>query len=91
MTANKMSFDDIFTSKNGQHPPILKMVLSKKICVETFVILEDILSFAKRLDKDISETVLWPKMHDRVIRYRPFMKFNNTKYKMTLKNKLKEL
>ena len=91
MTANKMSFDDIFTSKDGQHPPILKMVLSKKICVETFVILEDILSFAKRLDKDISETVLWPKMHDRVIRYRPFMKFNNTKYKMTLKNKLKEL
>jgi len=91
MTANKMSFDDIFTSKDGQHPPILKMVLSKKICVETFVILEDILSFAKRLDKDISETVLWPKMHDRVIRYRPFMKFNNTKYKMTLKNKLKEI
>ena len=91
MTANKMHFDDIFTSKDGQHPPILKMVLSKKISLETFLILEDILSFAKRLDKDISETVLWPKMHDRVIRYRPFMKFNNTKYKMTLKNKLKEI
>ena len=91
MTANKMSFDDIFTSKNGQHPPILKMVLSKKICVETFVILEDILSFAKRLDKDISETVLWPKMHDRMERYKPFMKFNSTKYKMTLRNKLKDI
>jgi len=91
MTANKMHFDDIFSSKDGQHPPILKMVLSKKISLETFLILEDILSFAKRLDKDISETVLWPKMHDRVIRYRPFMKFNNTKYKMTLKNKLKEI
>ena len=84
-------FDDIFTSKDGQHPPILKMVLSKKISVETFVILEDILSFANRLDKQISETVLWPKMHDRMIRYRPFMKFNITKYKMTLRNKLKEL
>ena len=91
MTANKMHFDDIFTSKDGQHPPILKMVLSKKVSLETFLILEDILSFAKRLDKDISETVLWPKMHDRVIRYRPFMKFNNTKYKMTLKNKLKDI
>ena len=91
MTANKMHFDDIFSSKDGQHPPILKMVLSKKVSLETFLILEDILSFAKRLDKDISETVLWPKMHDRVVRYRPFMKFNNTKYKMTLKNKLKEI
>ena len=31
MSANNMSFDDIFTSKNGQHPPILKMVLAKRI------------------------------------------------------------
>jgi hypothetical protein len=91
MTANKMQFDDIFTSKDGQHPPIVKMILSKKISVETFVILEDILSFANRLDKQISETVLWPKLHDRMKRYRPFMKFNNTKYKMTLKNKLKDI
>jgi hypothetical protein len=86
-----MQFDDIFTSKDGQHPPIVKMILSKKISVETFVILEDILSFANRLDKQISETVLWPKLHDRMERYRPFMKFNNTKYKMTLKNKLKDI
>jgi hypothetical protein len=91
MTANKMQFDDIFTSKDGQHPPIVKMILSKKISVETFVILEDILSFANRLDKQISETVLWPKLHDRMERYRPFMKFNNTKYKMTLKKKLKDI
>ena len=91
MTANDMQFDDIFTSKDGQHPPIVKMILSKKISVETFVILEDILSFAKRLDKEISETVLWPKLHDRMLRYRPFMNFNTTKYKITLRNKLKEI
>jgi hypothetical protein len=67
------------------------MVLSKKICVETFVILEDILSFAKRLDKDISETVLWPKMHDRMARYKPFLKYDTPRYKMTLRKKVKEL
>ena len=91
MTANDMQFDDIFTSKDGQHPPIVKMILSKKISVETFVILEDILSFAKRLDKEISETVLWPKLHDRMVRYRPFLKFNITKYKVTLRKKVKEI
>ena len=91
MTANKMSFDDIFTSKGGQHPPILKMVLSKKISLETFVILEDLLSFSKRLNKDISETVLWPKLYERIVRYKPFLKYNTTKYRITLRNKLKEL
>ena len=91
MTINKIQFDDIFTSHDGQHPPILKMVLSKKICIETFVILEDILSFANRLDKAILETVLWPKMHDRVARYKPFLKYDTPRYKITLRKKVKEL
>ena len=91
MTANEIEFDDIFTSHDGQHPPILKMVLSKKICVETFVILEDILSFANRLDKDILETVLWPKMHDRMARYKPFLKYDTPRYKITLRKKVKEI
>ena len=91
MSANDMSFDDIFTVQNGQHPPILKMVLAKRISIETFVILEDLLSFSKRLNEDISETVLWPKLYDRIVRYRPFLKFNITKYRVTLRNKLKDI
>ena len=91
MSANDMSFDDIFTVQNGQHPPILKMVLSKRISIETFVILEDLLSFSERLNKEISETVLWPKLYDRIVRYRPFLHYNITKYRITLRNKLKDI
>jgi len=54
------------------------------------VILEDILSFANRLDKDILETVLWPKMHDRMARYKPFLKYDIPRYKMTLRKKVKD-
>jgi hypothetical protein len=87
----KIFFDDIFTSKDGQHPPILKMFLSKRINFETVIILDDILSFSKRLNKNIKETVLWPKLYDRMIRYKPFLIYNVTKYKKTLKLKLKEI
>ncbi|MBC8429843.1 MAG: hypothetical protein H8D92_00450 [Pelagibacteraceae bacterium] len=87
----KIEFDDIFTSKNGQHPPILKMFLSKRINFETFIILDDILSFSKQLNKNIKETVLWPKLYDRMIRYKPFLIYNVTKYKKTLRDKLKEI
>ena len=59
--------------------------------VALFVILEDLLSFTKRLNKEISETVLWPKLCDRMVRYRPFLKFNITKYRVTLRNKLKDI
>ena len=82
-------FDDLFKSVNGQHPPILKMFLSKKINFETVLILDDILSFTKQLNKNINEKVLWPKLYDRMIRYRAFLNYNLTKYKMTLKRKLK--
>ena len=88
MITKKLSFDDIFTSKEGQHPPILKFVLSKKINFETLLILDEILKFSKRLNKTISEKVLWPKLYDRMIRYKPFLNYNLTKYKMTLKRKL---
>ena len=91
MLSQDISFDDIFTSKDGQHPPILKMFLSKRINFETFLILYDILSFTKQLNKDITETVLWPKLYDRMIRYKPFLKYNVTKYKKTLRDKLKDI
>ena len=81
-------FDDLFMSVNGQHPPILKMFLSKRINFETVLILDDILSFTKQLNKNISEKVLWPKLYDRMIRYKPFLNYNLTKYKMTFKRKL---
>ena len=91
MITKKLSFDDLFTSNKGQHPPILKYLFSKKINIETLIILDDILKFSKRLNKNIKETVIWPKLYERMIRYKPFMKYNTTKYKMTLKKKVKEI
>ena len=75
----------------GSKKPILKYLLSKKINFETFLILDDILRFSKRLNKTISEKVLWPKLYDRMIRYKPFLSYNTTKYKLTLKKKVKEM
>ena len=86
-----IKFDDLFLVKKGQHPPILKMFLSKRINFETFLILDEILSFSKQLNKNINEKVLWPKLYDRMIRYKPFIKYNVTKYKNTLKDKLKDI
>ena len=91
MLEQNIEFDDIFTSKNGQHPPILKMFLSKRINFETFIILDDILNFSRQLNKSITEKVLWPKLYERMIRYKPFLKYNTTKYKQILKKKIKEI
>ena len=91
MIAKDIKFNDLFLSTGGQHPPIVKMFLSKKINFETLIILDDILKFTKKLNKDITEKVLWPKLFDRMKRYKPFLSYNITKYKISLRDKLKEI
>ena len=90
MIEKDIKFNDLFLSVNGQHPTILKMFLSKKINFETLIILDDILKFTKKLNKDITEKVLWPKLFDRMKRYKPFLSYNITKYKISLRDKMKE-
>ena len=90
MVTKDIKFNDLFLSVNGQHPTILKMFLSKKINFETLIILDDILKFTKKLNKDITEKVLWPKLFDRMKRYKPFLSYNITKYKISLRDKMKE-
>ena len=90
MIEKDIKFNDLFLSVNGQHPTIVKMFLSKKINFETLIILDDILKFTKKLNKDITEKVLWPKLFDRMKRYKPFLSYNITKYKISLRDKMKE-
>ena len=91
MTTKDIKFNDLFLSLDGQHPPIIKMFLAKKINFETLIILDDILRFTKKLNKNIKEKVLWPKLFDRMKRYKPFLSYNITKYKISLRDKMKEI
>ena len=91
MTTKDIKFNDLFLSIDGQHPPIIKMFLAKKINFETLIILDDILRFTKKLNKNLKEKVLWPKLFDRMKRYKPFLSYNITKYKISLRDKMKEI
>ena len=91
MTTKDIKFNDLFLQIDGQHPPIVKMFLAKKINFETLIILDDILRFTKKLNKNIKEKVLWPKLFDRMKRYKPFLSYNITKYKISLRDKMKEI
>lgn len=80
-------FDDLFIVKNT-HPPLLKYLLGKKINLETFVILNQILNFIPDFDKKIRETVIWKDVRRTVLKYSPFVNVDLVKYKNTLKKKV---
>jgi hypothetical protein len=80
-------FDDLF-KLNGTHPPLLKFLLGKKISIETFVIINQILDFIPRFDKMITEQLIWKDVRRTALKYSPFITADIVKYKCTLKEKV---
>jgi hypothetical protein len=86
----RIKFDDLFKVKDKQHPPLVKLYIANKITIETMVILNDILNYSKQFNKEIGETVIWPKKYKLLLKYKPFLKYNITKMKMIIKKKINE-
>ena|SRR6056300_6398 len=80
-----ISFNGGFDVVSGQHPRILRLLLRKKIHLQTTVILDTILSFSKVWDKKIEEKVVWPKIKHTLNKFRPFVMYNETQVKLIMK------
>jgi len=80
-----LSFNDGFLVDSGQHPRVLRLLLRKKIHLQTAIILDSILSFSKVWDKEITEKVVWPKIKHTLTKLRPFIMYNETQVKLIIK------
>lgn len=74
-------FDDNFRVEEGQHPTLLKLLLRKEISLETFVVLEDLCSFSRKWNRRITDTIIWPTVHHKALKFRPFVEYNKDKMK----------
>jgi hypothetical protein len=81
-------FRDSFKVKDGQHPPLLVAFKRGDISIETLSILNDLLNFFPYWDKKINETVLWPSIRDKCIKYAPFVRYDKQKIKQIVRNLL---
>lgn len=78
-------FISFFKVKDGQHPKLLTMYKQGKITIETLTILNDILHFFPIWDIRINDPIIWPNIRDKVIKYRPFLQYDRTKFKPIIK------
>ena len=79
-------FDSYFINK-GQHPKILKEYLKKNISIETLVILDMILGFAKEFDKKLVDPI-WSTVSLKMKKYKSFLNISVPRYKKILKEKV---
>jgi hypothetical protein len=80
-----ISFDDGFRVVNGQHPRVLRLLIQRKINIQTAIILDSVLSFSKVWDKEITEKVVWPKIAHTIKKLKPFVTYNGTETKLIMK------
>lgn len=78
------NFDSMFLVKGNKHPEILKEYYKGTISIETLIILDKILNYKKKFDKDINDPV-WELTSNLIKKYAPFLNINVFQYKKILK------
>lgn len=74
------NFDDMF--KGDPHPLLITKLLENEVSLETVVILDRLTGFVHRAK--ISETIIWPDLKRKILKYRPFVNVDEMKLKNIL-------
>ena len=82
---SEKDFNKIFKVTRGQHPILIKTYLAKRISLESMCILQNMLNYVKRFDKTIKDTIIWPQLKTKIVKYGPFIKYNPERMKLILK------
>jgi hypothetical protein len=80
--------DDVFNCSKG-HPPVLKMFLRGKICIETLVIYHKIFLFGNNFDKQLLDPV-WEIVSKKIKKYSSFLNIDVFAYKKILRDVINE-
>ena len=73
--------DELLRVVDGQHPKLLKLLIGATIYPETIVLLNSILNFFPYWEKEIADPAVWPVEHNKLVKYKPFVKFDKQKIK----------
>ena len=72
----------------GQHPILLKKYLSKEICPETLIIINQIQRYFGYWTKNMKTDPVWQEERNKLLKLSPFVQYNE-KYKQILIGKFK--
>ena len=86
------SFGIMFvTESRNSHPPIVKMIQSDKIQIQSAIILDHYLNWIDYVEREVDDEWVWPRIRDMLRKCQPFIKFNETKCKEVLRNRVESV
>ena len=81
-------FGGLFKCETKTHPPIVKLLLQKKISIVSAIILDSYLNWTEFTNHEVDEDWVWPKLQSTLHNCQPFIKYDKVKCKIILKNRV---
>ena len=81
-------FGGLFKCEAKTHPPIVKLLLQKKISIVSAIILDSYLNWTEFTNHEVDEDWVWPKLQSTLHNCQPFIKYDKVKCKIILKNRV---
>ena len=81
-------FGGLFKCETKTHPPIVKLLLQKKISIVSAIILDHYLNWIEHTNHEVDEEWVWPKLQSTLHNCQSFIKFDRNKCKVILKNRV---
>ena len=82
---NSEELEEWFQVQYGEHTNIIRMYLRKEISLETLTMLNSILNFMNRYDKEVTDPV-YKEVSKLCKKYQPFLRFDKSKVKSILRD-----
>jgi len=83
--------EEIFRVDRGNYPKLLEEVIHGKVVLETLIILNNNINFVDtHWTPRISDDIIWPTYHRKIVKYAPFIQYDKTKFLHILKKKIHE-
>ena len=79
------------TESRVKHPPIVKFIDSGKMNVESAIILDHFLNWIDYVEREVDDAWVWPRIRNMLRKCQPFIKFNETKCKEILRNRVESV
>jgi hypothetical protein len=75
-----MGFDEILVQDGNDYPMIINLYLENTVSLETVCILNRLTDFIESANSNITETLLWPELYNKVVKFQQFLNFDRQKF-----------
>ena len=84
------NFDQNIKIVKREYPKLLKLLMQKVVCIETVIILDDLIGCFSYWDRYIDDLYVYPKVKEKCKKYKPFIQYDKSKFKKIVVDKFSE-